>query len=198
MENSMDIFENTSPNNVETNNPQYSSYVVHSNRIFPSLEKVGLMWNLKYEISSQKFFGIFIKINLEGVTDIDIKNFYNHIKVWLNTITRLQSDIFPAYQKIKQHYYFYEHCVSDRSYPSYYCNICAYNYLSYSIFVSLTNENFIKYPMAPQAYKIFITHANEIVRWTIISIIIYDRDPHLGGMNGDVQSNFSTLSFKQE
>ena len=105
---------------------------------------------------------------------------------------------FPAYQEIKQHYYFYEQCVPDRSHPSYYCNNFTYNSLSYSIFVSLTNENFIKYPMAPQAYNIVITHANNILRCTILSIIIYDRDPHLGGMNGDVQSNFSTLSFKQK
>ena len=54
----------------------------------------------------------------------------------------------------------------------------------------------IKSSMEPQAYKIVSTHAHEISGWTILSRIIHSRAPHLGGMNGDVQSYLSTLAFK--
>ena len=50
--------------------------------------------------------------------------------------------------------------------------------------------------MAPQAYKVVRTQDNEISGWTIPSRLIHSRDPHLGGMNGDVQSDLSTLAFK--
>ena len=50
--------------------------------------------------------------------------------------------------------------------------------------------------MAPQAKKFVSTHANEISGWTILSIFIHLRAPHLGGMNGDVQSDLATLDFK--
>ena len=49
--------------------------------------------------------------------------------------------------------------------------------------------------MAPQAYKVFITHAHEISGWNILSRLIHSRAPHLGGTNGDVQSNLATLAF---
>ena len=39
------------------------------------------------------------------------------------------------------------------------------------------------------------THAHKISGWTILSILIHSRAPHLGGINGDVQSNLSTLAF---
>ena len=50
--------------------------------------------------------------------------------------------------------------------------------------------------MAPQSYKMFSTHAYEISGWNILSRILHSRDPHLGGMNGDVQSDLATLAFK--
>ena len=50
--------------------------------------------------------------------------------------------------------------------------------------------------MAPQDYKVVITHAHEISGWNILYRILHSRAPHLGGMNGDVQSNLSTLTFK--
>ena len=49
--------------------------------------------------------------------------------------------------------------------------------------------------MATKAYKFVSTHANEILGWTIFFGIIHSRAPHLGGMNGDVQSDLSTLTF---
>ena len=50
--------------------------------------------------------------------------------------------------------------------------------------------------MAPQAYKVVITHAHEISGWTILSILLHSRVLQLGGMNGDVQSDISTLVLK--
>ena len=50
--------------------------------------------------------------------------------------------------------------------------------------------------MAPQAYKIVSTHAHETSGWTILSRLINSRDPHLGGMNGNVQSDLATLAFR--
>ena len=50
--------------------------------------------------------------------------------------------------------------------------------------------------MSPQAYKVVNTHAHETSVWKIIYRIIHSRDPHIGGMNDDVQSNLATLSFK--
>ena len=50
--------------------------------------------------------------------------------------------------------------------------------------------------MALQAYKVVRTHAHEISGWTILSRLIYSRAPHLGGINGDVQSDLATMAFK--
>ena len=50
--------------------------------------------------------------------------------------------------------------------------------------------------MAPQAYKLFITHAHDISGWTILYRLLHSRAPHLGGINGDVQYNIATLAFK--
>ena len=50
--------------------------------------------------------------------------------------------------------------------------------------------------MTPQAYKIVSTHAHEISGWTILSIILHSREPHIGGTNGDVRSDLATLAFK--
>ena len=47
--------------------------------------KIGGMWTLKHEISSPKFYEFLIKIYLKGDTDMDLKNFYNHINMCLNT-----------------------------------------------------------------------------------------------------------------
>ena len=50
--------------------------------------------------------------------------------------------------------------------------------------------------MAPQAYNVVSTHAHEISGWTIISRLINSLSPHIGGMNGDVQSDIATLAIK--
>ena len=51
--------------------------------------------------------------------------------------------------------------------------------------------------MEPQAFKVVTTHTNKIFVCTILSITISDRYSHLGGMNGDVQTNLATLEFKK-
>ena len=50
--------------------------------------------------------------------------------------------------------------------------------------------------MKPQSYKVVSTYAHDISGWTILSRLIHSRSPHPGGMNGDVQSDISTLDFK--
>ena len=59
----------------------------------------------------------------------------------------------------------------------------------------MTNYTCIKSSITPQAYKIVSAHAHEISGWTILSILIHSRATHLGGMNGDIQSDLSTLAF---
>ena len=50
--------------------------------------------------------------------------------------------------------------------------------------------------MAPQAYKFAITNAHEISRWTTIFRLLHSHDLHLLGINSNVQSDLSTLAFK--
>ena len=52
-------------------------------------EKNGGMWNLKHEIRSPKFYELLIKTELKEDTALDIKKLYNHIKMYLNAMTRL-------------------------------------------------------------------------------------------------------------
>ena len=59
----------------------------------------------------------------------------------------------------------------------------------------MNNDTCVKYYMAPKAYKVVSTHAHKISVWKIISRLIHPRAPNLGGMNGDVQSDLSTLAF---
>ena len=49
--------------------------------------------------------------------------------------------------------------------------------------------------MEPQAYKIVSTHAHEISRCTILSRLLHSHTPHIGSMDGDVQSDLATLAF---
>ena len=65
----------------------------------------------------------------------------------------------------------------------------------HSLLVEMMNETCVKSSMAPQAYKFVSTHAHEISGRTILSRIIHSLVPHIGGMNGDFQSDLSTLEF---
>ena len=59
----------------------------------------------------------------------------------------------------------------------------------------MINDIFTKSFIAPHTYKVFSTHAHEISEWKVISRLIHSRAPHLGGMNGDFQSDIATLAF---
>ena len=94
----------------QNNSPKarYPTTVVPSNRRAPPLgcvhsNKIGVMWTLKHEISSQNFYELLVKIELKGNTILYLKNFYNHINMCLNVVTRLLEDFLPDYQSNKRH-----------------------------------------------------------------------------------------------
>ena len=64
---------------------------------YPPLEgenstKMVSMWNLKHDISSPKCYELLLKTELKVGTSLDVKNFYNHIKMCLNALNILQED----------------------------------------------------------------------------------------------------------
>ena len=59
--------------------------------------------------------------------------------------------------------------------------------------MEITNNTCVKDYMSSQAYKVLSTHTHEISVWTIISRLLHSRAPHIGGINGDVQSYLATL-----
>ena len=62
--------------------------------------------------------------------------------------------------------------------------------------MALTIDTCVKTSMAYQAYKVFNSHAHEISLWIILSRLLHERTPHLGGMNGDIQSYLANLALK--
>ena len=56
-----------------------------------------------------------------------------------------------------------------------------------------SNDTCVKSSMAYQAYKVVNTHDHEISGWKILSRLLHERATYLGGMNGGVQYNLSTL-----
>ena len=67
---------------------------------------------------------------------MDIKKFYNHINICLDTATKLQEDLIPGYQSIKIHSDFAEYFVPYRDHPSYSCK-CSYIYFPCTLAVSI-------------------------------------------------------------
>ena len=157
--------------------------------------KIGDMWNLNHDIRSPKFYEILIKIELKGDTSMDIKNFYNNINMCLNVVTRIIEDLLTAYQFVKRHSDFEEYFVPDRDHPYYSCNAHTYTSLGKSLLVTLTNDTYVKYSMANQAYNIVNTHSHEISVRKILSRLLHYCTPHIGGINCDVQYNLATLVF---
>ena len=51
--------------------------------------KIGVIWTMKHEISSPRFHELPIKTELKGDTSLNLKKFYNHIKMCINAVTRL-------------------------------------------------------------------------------------------------------------
>ena len=64
--------------------------------------KIGGIWTLKNDISSPKFDDLLIKTLLKGDTDLDLNNFYNHINICLNAVTRLIENLIQGNQSIKK------------------------------------------------------------------------------------------------
>ena len=83
------------PTQKDSPKPPEPTTVVPDNRRAPSLDggkstKISGMWNIKHDIISPNFYGILIKTELKGDTALDLKNFYNHIKMCLNAVNRIQ------------------------------------------------------------------------------------------------------------
>ena len=77
----------------------------------------------------------------------------------------------------------------------YYWNVHIYTSLGHSLLVEINNYTCVKYSMAPQDYKVIITRAHEISGWKILYRLLHYRFPHLGGINGDAQSDLNTLTL---
>ena len=83
-----------SPAQKDKSNPPNPTIVVPDNRRDPPLDgrnstKIGGMWTLKHDTSSPKLYEFLIKTEFKVDTSLDLKNFYNHIKMCLNLVTRL-------------------------------------------------------------------------------------------------------------
>ena len=52
--------------------------------------KIGGIWTFKHDIGSPKFYELLIKAQLKGNTALYPKNLYNHTKMCLTMVTRLQ------------------------------------------------------------------------------------------------------------
>ena len=79
---------------MDSPNYQDTTTVVPANKKASPLEggnstKNGGMWTLKHEIISPKLDELLIKTEFKGKTSLYLKNFYNHIKICLNALTRL-------------------------------------------------------------------------------------------------------------
>ena len=53
-------------------------------------------------IFSLIYYELLIKIELKGYTALDLKHFYNHVKMSLNAVTRLREQLLPDYLSIKK------------------------------------------------------------------------------------------------
>ena len=96
----------SSPAQKDTTTPPDPTTTVQTNRRAPPLEgghseNIGGMWNLKHEISSPIFYELLIKIELKGDTALDLKNFYNHVKMSLNALTKLREQLLTDFLDIK-------------------------------------------------------------------------------------------------
>ena len=84
-----------SPDQKDTSSTPDPTTMVPANSTNPTLDgghstKIGGIWTLKHEISSPKFYELLINTELKGDTVMYLKNFYNHIKMYLNAVTILQ------------------------------------------------------------------------------------------------------------
>ena len=146
----------SSPTQKDKSTPPEPTTAFPANSRYLALEgghstKIGGMWTLKHEIISPKFYELFINTELKGYTALELNNFFNHIKMCLNAVTRLIEDLLPDYQSIKRHSEFEEYFVADCDHPSYSWNVLIYISFGHSLLVAMTNDTCVKLPMAPQA-----------------------------------------------
>ena len=114
----------SSPAQKDTSTPPDPTTTVQTSRKAPPLEggisgKIGGMWTLKHEISPPRFYELLIKIELKGDTALDLKIFYNHVKMSLNAVTRLREQLLPDYLSIKKNTDFKSYIVPDPNHRSY-------------------------------------------------------------------------------
>ena len=114
----------------------------------------------------------------------------------LNVVIRIQEDLLPSYQIIKLNSEFAEYFIPDRYHPSYYRNVQIYTSLGHSLLVAIANYTCVKPFTVTQAYKVVSTHTHEMTGWTILYRILHSLAPHIGGINGDAQSELSIVAFK--
>ena len=57
----------------------------------------GVMWNLKNEIISPRFYDLLTNTELKVDTALDLNNLYNHIKICLIAVTRILENPLPGY-----------------------------------------------------------------------------------------------------
>ena len=84
----------SSPTQKYTSDPPDPTTMVPDNSSTPQLDrghstKICGMWTLIHKIGSPKFYEVLINTELKGETDLDLKNFYNHIKMCLNEVNIL-------------------------------------------------------------------------------------------------------------
>ena len=126
----------SSPVQKDTSIPPDPTTTVQTNRRAPPFEggiseNIGGMWTLKHEISSPRFYELLIKIKLKGDTAMDLKNFYNYVKMSLNAVTRLREELLPAYLSINKNSDFKEYIFPDPNHSSYSCNCKVYDFLGH-------------------------------------------------------------------
>ena len=101
----------SSPSQKDSPNPQYPTTMLPTKSRYPPLDvghstKLCGMWTLKHEIRSPKLYELLVNTELKVDTSLDLKNFYNHIEMCINTVNRLREELLPAYQYIKIYYEF--------------------------------------------------------------------------------------------
>ena len=113
---------NSSTDKVDSPKAQYITTSVPNKKKSPRLEgghstKIGGMWTLTHEIILPKLYKLIINTELKGNTSLDLKNFYNHIKMCVNAMNRLQENFLSGCQFIKRHSYLEEYFAPDRYHP---------------------------------------------------------------------------------
>ena len=126
----------SSPYQKYTSTPPDPTTTFQTNRKDPPLEgeiseNVGGMWTLKHEISLPIFYELLIKIELKGDTALDLKNFYNHVKMSLNAMNILREQLLPDYLSIENNTDFKSYIVPDPNHSSYTWNRQVYNSLGH-------------------------------------------------------------------